>query len=144
VADAAEATRATERRLEELGGEVVTTNAGVMREVFGHWLIGVSGFLFTREMTISALNLDVFLLIVRKASVSGSVLDLFNRERPLFVCKRRREQNPADDHGRSAQQKGQLKIENYKLQTANLSDGSSKPRNFQFAFFNSQFSIPFL
>ena len=112
MTNAAETTRAAERRLKELGGEVVTTNARVMREVFGHWLIGVSGFLFTREMTISALNLDVFLLIVRKASVPGSVLDLFNREQPLFTCQRRREQNPAGEHGHSAQQKGQLKIEN--------------------------------
>jgi hypothetical protein len=112
VTNAAETARAPERRLEELGREVVTTNAGVMREVFGHRLIGVFGFLFGRKMAINALNLDVFLLIVRKASVPGSVFDLFNRERSLFVCTRRRENNPAGEYGRSAQQKEQLRIEN--------------------------------
>jgi len=70
VTNATETARAAERGLEELGREVVTTNASIVREVFGHRLICVSGFLFSREMTISALNLDVFLLIVRKASVS--------------------------------------------------------------------------
>ena len=111
MTNATETARAAEGRLEELSREVVTTNASVVGEVFGHRLIGVSGFLFGREMTISALNLDVLLLIVRKASAPGSVLDLLNREQSLVVCERGINQNAEGDRCQGTNHK-ELKIEN--------------------------------
>lgn len=111
VTYAAETARSAKRRLEELGREVVTTNARAVREVLSHRLICVSGFLFGCEMAITALNLDVFLLIVRKASMPCSIFGLFNRERSRFVSKRGLKYKAERDRCYATNHK-QLKIEN--------------------------------
>lgn len=76
VTDATEPAGLAECRLEELRREVVTADASAVREILCHRLIGVPRFLFCGEMAISALNLYVFLLIVRETSTPGSVFRL--------------------------------------------------------------------
>jgi hypothetical protein len=80
MAHAAEAARLPQRRPEELSREIVTSDARGMGKVPGHGLVGVSGLLFGRQVTISALDLHVLLLIVRKRPASGPVLRLFRAE----------------------------------------------------------------
>jgi hypothetical protein len=105
-----------------------------MGKVLGHRLIGVPGLLLSREMTISALNFYVLLLVVRKAPVSGSVFGLLKQERIGFTGTRRGEPHIRHEHQEAAQHKQALKI-------ANLRGGPSDSGNFQFAIFSSQFSI---
>jgi hypothetical protein len=113
-----------------------------MGKVLGHRLIGVLGLLLSREMTISALNFYVLLLVVRKAPMAGSVFGLLKQERIGFTGTRRGEPHIRPEHQQAAQRKQASKFANCKLQIANLRGGPSDSGNFQFAIFSFQFSIP--
>jgi hypothetical protein len=78
MADSAEAAWLTERSFEKLSSEIVTSDASIVWKVFGHRLVRVSGLLLGCQMTISTLDLYVFLLIVGKTTVAGSVLGLLD------------------------------------------------------------------
>jgi len=73
VAHTTEAAWLAHRSFEKLSGEVVASYAGKMRKILRHRLIGSRGPFLTGKMTISTYDLEVFLLVVGKTTVSGSI-----------------------------------------------------------------------
>jgi hypothetical protein len=112
VADTAEAAWLTERGFEKLGGEIVTSDARSVWKILGHRLVRVPGLLLRREVTISTLDLYVFLLIVGKTTVSGSVLRLLGGDQPALSCASRCEPNPHPKSNEAAQDNQRLQIAN--------------------------------
>ncbi|HEY3136563.1 MAG TPA: hypothetical protein VGL29_11095 [Blastocatellia bacterium] len=99
VTHAAEATRLAERSFEELGSEVVTSDARCVRKVLGHRLVGVFGLFFCGQMTIGALNVLVLFLIVRETAATVPIFRLFGRKDSCFRrCRRRKADADAPDH----------------------------------------------
>jgi len=65
---------------EEFSGEIVAPYAGNVRKILRHRLIASRGLFLTGKMTISTYDLEVFLLVVGKTTVPGSVPALSRRE----------------------------------------------------------------
>lgn len=63
---------------EELSGEIVAAYAGNVRKPLRHRLIGSRGLSLNGNMTISAYDLEVFLLVVGKTTTPGSIPGLLN------------------------------------------------------------------
>ena len=99
VTHAAEATRLAERSFEELGSEVVTSDARCVRKVLGHRLVCVFGLFFCGQMTIGALNSLVLFLIVRETAATVPIFRLFGRKDScLGLGRRRKADADAPDH----------------------------------------------